>query len=159
MNSERCIITPLSATDIEAASAIFTNVETRRYLGGALHKEDALYRLLMWLNDDNSEYYCVYLKDCHDLIGMVYLTPYHDQTRFELSYEFLPQYWGKGFAYEVMSHMLTYCFIERAIQEVVAETQTKNITSRRLLEKLGYQLEKEMVRFGEKQSVYVKRKP
>ena len=39
-------------------------------------------------------------------------------------------------------------------KKIYAETQTANIRSRKLLEKLGYIAESELIRYGAKQTVY-----
>ncbi len=42
------------------------------------------------------------------------------------------------------------------LTQIVSETQKKNIRSSKLLERLGYGLEKQVERFGAEQCVYVR---
>ena len=62
---------------------------------------------------------------------------------------------GKGYAFEIMTAFLASYRQCTGIQKrIYAETQTENIRSRRLLEKLGYIVESELIRYGAKQTVY-----
>lgn len=105
---------------------------------------------------DGEEIFAVRLKENGAFLGLVYLNPYYDTPACEFSYEFLPEFWGQGYACEVLSELLRYCGQERGEKELLAETQQKNTASRRLLEKLGFEQEKELTRFGERQMVYRK---
>lgn len=75
----------------------------------------------------------------------------------ELSYLFLPEFWRHGYAYESCCAVLDYCSSELHMDAIVAETQSKNTSSRALLEKLGFSLIRQLERFGAKQCVYEKR--
>jgi [ribosomal protein S5]-alanine N-acetyltransferase len=50
--------------------------------------------------------------------------------------------------------LIEYAFNELGIQKLVAETQTANIRSCKLLEKVGMIMEQRIIRFGAEQAVY-----
>ena len=60
-----------------------------------------------------------------------------------------------GYAYEAIMSFLSY-LKQIGIQTLVAETQKKNTSSIKLLKRLGFMKMKELVRFGEKQLVFIK---
>jgi ribosomal-protein-alanine N-acetyltransferase len=72
----------------------------------------------------------------------------------EISYEFLPQSWGNGYAFEVIRQLLMYALHELKLGRVIAETQTANVSSCRLLEKVGMKVEATLQRYGAEQALY-----
>ncbi|WP_238327973.1 GNAT family N-acetyltransferase [Paenibacillus gorillae] len=75
-------------------------------------------------------------------------------VNIEVSYEFLPDWWGNGYASEVIAMVLDYALNELHISKIIAETQTANIASCRLLEKVGMNLERTVQRYGAEQAIY-----
>lgn len=64
----------------------------------------------------------------------------------EISYAFLKEYWGNGYAYETMKSTLNYCQNELKLKRILIETQSKNIRSNKLIQKLGGKLEQDSTR-------------
>lgn len=81
-------------------------------------------------------------------IGLIEITKYHNQIDTEISYTFLKQFWGNGYAYETMKAILHYCQNKLNLNHIVIETQTKNMRSNRLIEKLDGKLEQKLMRFN-----------
>ena len=115
---------------------------------------------LFWIRRSNARfessdnYWVVVIKDDEKLIGDVCLDPHHGGIDIEMSYQFSPSSWGKGFATEVVKRILENKVNELRLPQVVAETQVSNQPSCRLLERLGMQLDREVERFGERQAIY-----
>lgn len=103
---------------------------------------------------DNAFYWVIREKQTDHFIGMVSLDPHHDGSYLEVSYQLLPNWWGKGYASEAVQRMIRFAFNELKQKKLVAETQTANISSCRLLEKLGMNLERKITRFGAEQAIY-----
>ena len=150
LTTSRCVLCTLVPTDIPALLPLFTSSEVRQYLGGSLTSEEAENRLHRWCRQ---EYYWT-VRTENICIGLVDLSPYHDPLKTELSYQFLPAYWGQGYAFETLSAVLDWC--RGRYDSVVSETQEANIRSCRLLEKLGYRLTDRPERFGAVQRLYEK---
>jgi ribosomal-protein-alanine N-acetyltransferase len=72
----------------------------------------------------------------------------------EVSYQLLPQWWRQGYATEVVQKIIQHAFADLALTKVVAETQTANIASCRLLEKVGMLREETLERFGAEQGIF-----
>lgn len=149
----RCYLSDLNPEDAEEAAKLYTNPETRKFLGGALSAQEAAIKLRRSM-ESGETVFTVRLKESRTLIGLMYIAPYHDPRFHEVSYEFLPEFWGNGYAFEVMKACLEYCKNVLKLTELFAETQTRNVRSRNLLEKSGYQAKRELTRFGERQTVY-----
>ena len=63
-----------------------------------------------------------------------------------------------GIASEVVNEIIKYALYDLNYPIVLAETQTANIASCKLLEKVGMKLERKIQRFGEEQAIYSIRK-
>jgi len=160
IETDRCILQLLCLNDIEEAVELFTNSDARKYLGGAIPKEEAIKKLNRCVGAKKkiylwSIYYCVRLKDTGKFIGIVSITPHHNLLYKELSYQFLPSIWGNGYAYETIKSLIQYCTYNYKLHRLVSETQVANVKSCKLLEKLGYKLHKKLERFNCEQSLYV----
>jgi ribosomal-protein-alanine N-acetyltransferase len=71
-----------------------------------------------------------------------------------LAYEFLPEHWGHGYAEEACRAVLRWGLESLRVDRIIAVTQSANIRSRHLLEKLGMTLIGNCEEWGEPQSVY-----
>ena len=155
--SENCLMEEFTQQDVKNAIKIYTNGQTRKFLGGALPRYEAEKKAADLLNKKTSDekVFAVKTRAEKEFIGLIYFAPYYDTGYYEISYEFLPEFWGKGYAFEIMTAFLTAYRQSTGVQKrIYAETQTENIRSRKLLEKLGYIVESELIRYGAKQTVY-----
>lgn len=161
IETDRCILQMLCSKDIEEAVQLFTDSEVRKYLGGPISRDGAIKKLHGCLGTNKTilfwkVYYCVRLKDTGKFIGLVSITPHHNLLYKELSYQFLPDSWGKGYAYETINSIIHhYKNNYKVLRRLVSETQTANIKSCKLLERLGYKIHRKLQRFGSEQSLYI----
>lgn len=83
-------------------------------------------------------------------IGLIMITPDRSRTAQELSYQFLPVFWGNGLATEAASCVLQH--IQTEVQSaIIAETQAANTKSCALLSRLGFSETDRLMRFGAEQ--------
>jgi len=153
--TKRCILTLLSESDFEELTPLITNETVRRYLGGVRPLESSLNGWLLSIQSLDEYIFAVRLQISSVAVGLVTLAQHHNQEDMEISFMFLPEYWGNGYAREAVGVLLKFSECELQLSRVVSETQAANIRSRSMLEKLGYTLESEVERFGEKQYIYV----
>ncbi|RXY98407.1 GNAT family N-acetyltransferase [Fictibacillus sp. S7] len=153
--TERCFINTFKKTDFVDVKKVFVNPEVRKFLGG-IRQEDSIKVLLdeMLNSSDHSFYWVVREKHTDIFIGLVSLDPHQEGIYLEISYQLLPNWWGKGYATEVVQCIINYALNELSLKKVVAETQTANKTSCKLLERLGMELERTIIRFGAEQAIY-----
>jgi [ribosomal protein S5]-alanine N-acetyltransferase len=151
----RCLIKRFQKSDYVDVKKLYVNEEVRKFLGG-IRQEDSIITVLeeMLNASDNSFYWVVREKHTNDFIGLVSLDPHHDGADLEISYQLLPNWWGAGYATEVVKEIISFAVNELNLQKVVAETQTANQSSCRLLEKLGMEIERKIFRFGAEQAIY-----
>ena len=153
--TDNCIIKRCATEYIEPAVLLFTDSQVRKYLGGPVPAEWARHRLEQWCDPQSENiYFAITLHD-GTFIGIIDIAPYHDGTSKELSYMFLPAYWGQGYAFESVKAVLDFCQKHLKLVRIVSETQTKNERSCALLERMGYKLHGQLIRFDAEQNVYV----
>jgi [ribosomal protein S5]-alanine N-acetyltransferase len=153
--TERCFIRSYQKSDKADVRKLFLDQEVRTYLGG-IREDDSIGVILeeMLNPSDSSYYWVVREKGTDDFIGLLSLDPHHDGVNLEISYQLLPNWWGMGYATEVVQVIIHFALSELNLPKVVAETQTANVSSCKLLEKLGMKLEREITRFGAEQAIY-----
>ncbi|WP_445677914.1 GNAT family N-acetyltransferase [Robertmurraya sp. FSL R5-0851] len=155
--TERCLIHTLQRSDTMDVKKLYINQEVRKYLGGTREEHSIEQVLEDMLNaGSNSLYWVVREKHTEDFIGLVSLDPHHDGVYQEISYQLLPYWWGKGYASEAVQVLLNYALNELNLSKIIAETQTANTSSCKLLERLGMELERTVCRFGAEQAIYSK---
>lgn len=86
--------------------------------------------------------YLVELKDSKTPIGMCGLLKRDSLPNVDLGFAFLPDYWGKGFAFEAASVVMSHAREVLELHFFLAITDPDNEASIRLLEKLGFQFDR-----------------
>jgi RimJ/RimL family protein N-acetyltransferase len=81
-------------------------------------------------------------------IGICGLLKRESLEDVDIGFANLPRFWGKGYAYESASAVLSYGRSVLGLNRIVAVTSPGNEPSVRLLEKLGFRFER-MVRLSE----------
>jgi len=153
--TERCNIKPICSDDKNDLFSMCDDADVWRYLGGSgtasLHRTN-IENLEKHLPDPNR--WTIRDKVNDTFIGYLSLGVHHDGDDTELSYLLLSKHWGNGYATEVAREIIRRVFQERKLGRLVAETQSANIISCKLLEKLGFCKLKELTRFNARQSLY-----
>jgi RimJ/RimL family protein N-acetyltransferase len=86
----------------------------------------------------------VELKDLERPVGMCGLTKRNYLEAPDIGFAFLPDYWGKGYAYEAAAAVLHFAKTDLGLKRVLATTRLDNVASQKLLEKLGLRFERVM---------------
>ena len=157
--STNCVIEQLQPEHFTDIQKLYSNKQVRTYLGGVPSNSyiEASFKGMLEAPFPNTYLY-ITLKTTGEFIGLVSIDEYHDKELYELSYQFLPQYWGKGLAFEVLTAVMEEGLNYLDISSIVAETQTANKASCHLLEKLGMHKVQVLERFGHEQALYEIRK-
>jgi RimJ/RimL family protein N-acetyltransferase len=81
--------------------------------------------------------WAVELKDSGEFMGWVSLKPLPGTEEIEVGYRFRKKFWGKGFATEAATAMMSYGFNELKMSKIVAITDPENRASKNVLQKVG----------------------
>lgn len=102
-------------------------------------KEEAINR------SKDYRFHAVCLKDSNKLIGNLFLAG-RDFNTWELGYIFNSKYWGNGYALEATSALINRCFQSEEVHRIVAMCNPLNVSSWKLLEKLGMRREGHLIK-------------
>ncbi len=75
-------------------------------------------------------------------IGLCGLLKRESLDDVDLGFAFLPEHWGQGYAHESSTAVLSYASNTLGLARVVAITTIRNDASRKLLERLGFSLQR-----------------
>ena len=156
-----CILDVIGAVDFPQVVRLYTEPEVRTFLGGPLSRPLAELRAReLTVQSDSAKAWGVRrtLTD-PTLLGVMVLSTHHDLEDMEVSYLFLPEHWGHGYATGALTQILAHAFGAAGLRRVVAETQSANTASVRLLERLGFLQSRTLVRFGAEQRIYIAESP
>ena len=79
------------------------------------------------------------LRETGDFIGCCGLKPFDSGPAvFELGFQLLPRFWGKGYAQEASRAAIAFAFRPLNASALVAGHHPENLPSRRTLEALGF---------------------
>ena len=76
------------------------------------------------------------------------------QSEVEVTYALAREAWGKGFATEIAIAALDVAFRQLGLQDLVAFATPENVASRRVMEKVGFRYERDIVHHGERCVLY-----
>lgn len=83
-------------------------------------------------------FWAVIEKSSQQIIGMCGLVKRDNLPHPDLGYSFLPEHFGKGFAFEAAQACIQITKNKYHLQQLLAIVNVENATSRKLLEKLGF---------------------
>lgn len=107
--------------------------QTIQRLEGQIEKQAAREPFGVWLADS--------LED-GSFIGWFMLRPAENQSELELGFMVIQKKWNQGFAFEIGFSLIEYAKSTGIVTKLIAKTDADNFASQRVLQKLGFQLQK-----------------
>lgn len=96
-------------------------------------------KILPSSKDDFRGYWAVEKKENNEFIGCFVIIPLpEDDTKTQMGYSFLPEYWGEGYATEVAQKGVEYFYTRTPLPEIYGVTEIPNIASQKVLQKAGF---------------------
>ena len=154
IETERLIIRPFELRDIDASYEMNLDPEVSQYTGdgGVVPKEEMERRIVKNVFGDYEKYgfgrLAVELKGENKFIGFTGLKYLPDMDEVDLGFRFMKQYWGMGIATESGKASIDFGFTILGLKRIIGLVLPENVKSVRVLEKLGFQYEKEFVEDG-----------
>lgn len=155
VQTDRLFLSPLSWSDLAFFFRLIGNRDVRRFLGGPVPLSarlscfNAYHRV-----HPNAGIWIVRDKVTGKSLGIIELTPHKDGEDYEISYQFHPSSWGKGFARQATCCVINHAVSDLGFERIIAETQAANTRSCRFLENLGFVKLDKVERFGVLQKIY-----
>ena len=151
LETERLILRPMRATDIDSLYLIFTD---RKVMAAFNHDPFTPEQMQAWLRrnlDHQNTYgyglFSVILKKTGELIGDCGLEQMDDIGAAELGYDFQSAFWNQGYATEAARAVRDYAFGVLRLPELISLIRVGNLPSKRVAEKVGMTLVEEITRY------------
>jgi len=157
LSEHLCVLDTIRPFDLPQVARLFSDPAVRSFLGGPLSPALAEQRASELLTKSApAKIWAIRPASSvgTSFAGIVVLDRHHDFEDVEVSYLLLPEHWGRGYARAAVHQVLAYAFDVAGNKRVLAETQTANTASIRLLERLGFRHLRQVTRFGAEQSIY-----
>ena len=154
--TERCIVKPMSRKDKKDLHRLCDDENVWTYLGGQKtasnnKKKIKFIGFIPVIPVKNR--WAVRRKTDNAFLGEICLAPHHDGD-MEVSYLFISEHRGNGYACEAVEAFVHHVFSSKKLNRLVAETQSANLASCKMLEKLGFHKVKTLMRFDAEQALY-----
>jgi [ribosomal protein S5]-alanine N-acetyltransferase len=147
LRTQRLVLREYCACDLEAIAGMYGDAEFQRFEGALMNRQEAqeaLQKGLNWAQEDPRMHYkfAIALPTEERMIGMVSLMPINpDIQEWEIGWGVRCEDWGRGYASEAAREMLRLAFEELNGRRVVAFCHAENLSSVRVMEKIGMQYE------------------
>lgn len=140
----------VTENDLEKFRLMHTNEDVMRTLGGMRNEEQTLdnlnWNLKQWI-DNGFGLWMFYLKDTREWVGRAGLRRVNvgGHEEIEVGYALMPKFWNQGLATEMIQACLEVAFEVVRLDDTVSFTLTTNKASQRVMEKAGFQYERDII--------------
>ncbi|OEH93056.1 GNAT family N-acetyltransferase [Bacillus solimangrovi] len=147
LESERLVMRELVEDDAQGILNCFSNEDVLRFYGqNPLTDVEQVKKIIKNFAANYKQKqgikWGIERKGTEGIIGTI---GFHDWSsehrRAEIAYALLPEHWGKGYATEAVSEVISYGFRELNLTRIGAVVFTENHASNKLLTKLGFEQE------------------
>ena len=151
IETERLLIRPFTIEDIEPSYLMNLDAEVSRYTGdgGIVSKKEMERRITENVLGDYKKHgygrLAVELKRENKFIGFTGLKYLEDMDEVDLGYRFMKEYWGMGIATESAKACLSLGFETLELSKIIAMVLPENRGSIRVLDKLNFEYEKDIM--------------
>lgn len=135
LETDRLLLRCLTNDDWPALERVLTDSAVREYLGGPVGAE-VLETLATREMGQQPGVFAAAERSSGLVVGTFSIEDERDEL--ELSYQLLPEHWGKGFAAEACRRLIEWVWETTDAPALIAVTQSANARSLGLLERLGF---------------------
>ena len=149
IKSERLILRKFEESDAERMFLLDSNPEVMKYIGippvsDTSESENIIKMIRQQYTDNGVGRLAVIEKKSGLLIGWSGLKLLTQEINgynnvYDLGYRFLPEYWGKGYAFESAKASLEFGFNDLKTDTIYAHAHSENEGSNYILRKLGFE--------------------
>jgi len=154
--TDRLQLYPLTVQDAAFIFELVNTPEWIKFIGqrNVNSLEDANKYIQKILDSANISYKVIRLKEICTPVGIITLIKRDYLDAYDIGFAMLPQYAGKGYAYEAAKMVLDTELASGSHDKITAITVSTNERSIKLLEKLGLRFEKQIEDAGEELLVF-----
>lgn len=108
-------------------------------------------------NKDSLGTWAIEHKKNNSVIGNCHLSKCSEINEIEFGISLSKESWGKGYASEICSSLIEYGTNNLGIKKIVATVHKGNLASKKMLEKLEYCFERDIVLYGIEHELYFRK--
>ena len=148
LSTERLFLRKFNLKDADFLIKLMNDKDWIRNIGdrgvhSIRHAEEYIRTRFLKSYDENGfGFYVIALKDSGQLIGTAGLVNREGLEHVDIGYGMLPEYRGKGYAFEATKAVYDYGYSELGLNKIIAIVNPDNQGSINLLKKLGLRFEK-----------------
>lgn len=159
LETERLLLREITHDDCDELLQIWGDAEAMRLFPKVLNRQE----MIEWIDRNLKRYenyglgvWAVILKDGQQFVGDcgLVIQEVDGIAELEVGYHFNPKFWGQGFATEAARGCMEYAFNRLNRSRVISMIRPENISSRRVAERNGLKIEKEVFWRGYQHYVY-----
>lgn len=159
LETERLLLREITHADCEELLRIWGDADAMRLFPKVLNQQE----MTEWIDRNLKRYECyghgvwaVILKDNQQFVGDcgLVIQEVDGVEELEVGYHFNPKFWGQGFATEAARGCMEYAFNQLNSRRVISMVRPENLPSRRVAERNGLKIEKEIFWRGYQHLVY-----
>jgi len=159
LQTARLILRSFREEDVDAMAQLFANPDFMRFSLGAFTERkktvDFIEKVMGWDRESMPSQFAVVLRSEDAVIG--YCGFHHHPEvpgEIEIGYRLHPDYWNRGLIGEAARAVRNHAFADLELPRVISLVHPDNIPSRRVAEKNGMKVEKEITFRGFPTLVY-----
>jgi RimJ/RimL family protein N-acetyltransferase len=159
LETERLILRQIAHDDLDDLLQIWGDAETLRFFPKTLDRQE----MTEWIERNLKRYesyghglWAVILKEGKQFVGDcgLVLQEVDGVEELEVGYHFNKNYWGRGLAAEAARGCMEYAFTQLGRRRVISMIRPENVPSRRVAERNGLRIEKQVFWRGYDHYVY-----
>lgn len=160
LETERLVLREITPDDCDELLQIWGDAEAMHLFPKTLNRQE----MIEWIDRNLKRYesyghgvWAVILKDSHQFVGDcgLVIQEVEGAEELEVVYHFNTKFWGKGLATEAARGCMEYAFTRLNRRRVISMIRPENSSSRRVAERNGLKIEKEVFWRGYQHDVYV----
>ena len=150
LETDRLLLRPFTYEDAEDVFTCWeSDPDVAKYMFWTSHND--IEKTKEWISfeigqieKDDWYRFALVLKETNVLIGTGLIYFEEEVDSWEIGYNLGKKYWGKGYTTEAMKQIISFAQEELGITEIVGRYAKENPESGKVMEKLGFQFEKEI---------------
>ena len=159
LQARRLILRPFRADDLDTLATLMANPEFMRFSLGPHAREQteaSLQKFLSWDEAGLPSPFAVILRENPGVLGYWGFL-YHPEVpeEIEIGYRLDSAYWNRGLITEAARAVRDHAFIDLKLPRVISLVHPDNIPSRRVTEKIGMTVEKQITFRGSPTNVFL----
>ncbi|HEX6708967.1 MAG TPA: GNAT family N-acetyltransferase [Rubrobacter sp.] len=157
IETARLSLRPVSINDLDDLHRLWTDPAVREFFwdGETISRERAAAAVREGMGEFDRHGFGLWVAEVgEDLVGFCGLRPLDDAPGVEVLYGIAPSRWGEGFATEAAVAMLHYGFEEAGLDRILGIADRENVSSRRVLEKIGMTFDEHVLDGGREEIRY-----